>query len=1086
MKTRLSRTLSCVLGFVAILCFSLALGFGMKKSPVDATELVSTEILDEYYVGQELTMPATVTIAIGENQSVTGSNGILVFPDGTVHNSASYYFELEGEYQAIYYGEYEGKQVKATKTFKVLAENWVVSSSKSTMSYADSMRLSQTAGISVSLAEGDAFVFDQRINIYDLIEEQGERFKVISLTPELWIEGNDMLSCQTISVKLVDYYDPNNFVEFYTWGPTGAIPYKLDGTAYTSTLYSGSGASHQDLTGLEYYAGMSESRLTDKFDGRQGRLHRSTRYTQSQTYGAVTSSASAFVYPHSLHGDYGTESGTKARYQMAYWFNMANGETFFSRYTDKDNRGLTYMSNVMSEYVYPGNTWKGFTTGEVYVQVQCFNYKYGAPINLEITEILGVSGADLNKAYVKDVVDPIVKFETEYTDKNGVYIEKGREITIPTPTVYDINYEGDLDVAVYYNYKSENPIAVYVKDGKFTPDKYGRYTAVYTATDKFGNKTAATYDMNAINEKQFTYEQTKLTELNAATLNEIPTIDFVGINKKPNVKVNVIDPKGGVKDVSNTMSYAPEYIGTYTIQYVIKDNVTDEIFEYTVESVEKGYVLFKDGFKVTEYLIKDAIYDFDDYYVYKATTEGLEPILASIELSIDEGEYASVADLNAYKIEGTKSVGFKAVYNDNFKEIAQSKIVDVGFEATDKDYWAYFQGSYEKTMNPVLDADNNPIPDKFVYAGLGDYISYSFLADTEVKRVDFINPVLLSGFQLDVIVPEGSTYNDYRITLTEFGNSANKMVIRYTTILKGVETLLVIEFSDADGNVLYSKELTSKFDSKHSIFIKDGMFNTTEGVSFNAPTFDDYRTTISVEVISDKDATIGFSKVGNQNFNGRLRRSNEAKPQIHYVRIPGDYTLGSTIQVPKAYAISVLSPILRKDVKVSVTNAEGTESIRFEDGSEMKDLDASVGYEFGLTYLGLFKVTYTYSASVGKGTVRADETAFVINCSDSICPEIQWEEGITENTLITFKAGRTHKLKTFTVRDNETAPDKLFVRVLIFNEYYTLIAYDVMNPATFNGEFTFENAGNYIVQAYCADAAGNYTFSSYSICVLED
>ena len=142
-----------------------------------------------------------------------------------------------------------------------------------------------------------------------------------------------------------------------------------------------------------------------------------------------------------------------------------------------------------------------------------------------------------------------------------------------------------------------------------------------------------------------------------------------------------------------------------------------------------------------------------------------------------------------------------------------------------------------------------------------------------------------------------------------------------------------------------------------------------------------------------------------------------------------------------------------------------------------------LGFEF---HLGIFKISYKFSASVGKNTTRADEESFVVNCSDSVVPEITWEEGIGEDKVVTFKAGRTHKIKTFTLYDNETAVENLFVRVLIFNEYYTLVAYDVTNPETFNGEYTFETPGNYIVQVYCQDQAGNYALSHYNICVLED
>ena len=134
------------------------------------------------------------------------------------------------------------------------------------------------------------------------------------------------------------------------------------------------------------------------------------------------------------------------------------------------------------------------------------------------------------------------------------------------------------------------------------------------------------------------------------------------MNKAVDIKVYVIDPAGKANDVTATMKHAPEYLGNYTVRYVFTDNATTSTYEYTVESKEKGYVLFRDGFKTSEYLIKDATYDFDDYYAYKATANGLVPVLATVQASIDNAEFANIANLNAYKIQGEENLKIKAVY----------------------------------------------------------------------------------------------------------------------------------------------------------------------------------------------------------------------------------------------------------------------------------------------------------------------------------------------------------------------------------------------------------------------------------------
>ncbi|MBO5714364.1 MAG: hypothetical protein J6R83_02950, partial [Clostridia bacterium] len=521
---------------------------------------------------------------------------------------------------------------------------------------------------------------------------------------------------------------------------------------------------------------------------------------------------------------------------------------------------------------------------------------------------------------------------------------------------------------------------------------------------------------------------------------------------------------GKETDVSKTLQHEPEYVGNYTIKYVFTDNVTSETFSYQLESKDKGYLSFRDGFKVSDYLIKDAVYDFDDYSVYKASANGLVPISTTIQASVDGAEYANVADLNSYKIVGSQTVSFKAISGTNEKIVANAKIVDVGYNETNKDYTKFFQG-----------ADNAVAADK--------EISYNFLASTEVKKIDFINPLLLSTFQVDITVPAGSTYNDYRVILKEFGNPENTMTVQYTTTLKGTENLLTIRFIDAEGVVLFEKMLTGSFEGKHSLFIKDGVFNTTEGVSFDMPSFADYRTTFSIEIISDDDCALSITKIGNQNFTGKIKRSSEAKPQLYYIREYYHYVLGTVIKVPVAHAISVLSPVLEKDVKVSVSDAD---DVQFVTGSvgELKNLPATQEYTFEITYIGTYKINYTYSANAGKNTMRTDSTNFVITCTDSVEPEILFEDGIGENSVVTLKAGKTHKIKLFTVSDNETAAEDMFVQVRIYNEFYTIVGFDVMNPETHNGEFVFEKAGNYFIEVYAQDAAGNYTTRYYNVCAL--
>ena len=1051
MKTKLTKSLSLVLGFMAVVCFAFAITFTAKKPSAYATELITADIQAEYKVGDAFTLPETVEISIDGTNKVTGSNGILIFPDGTAHDSSSYVLEMTGEYEAVYYGTYNNQSIRASKTFIVRSDNWVLSSARSTAEYSTELSLHKDTnndGLNINLTDGDVFIFDQRINLYELAASTGsDTVQVVSLIPNLVLEGNDKVACHTISIKIVDYYNPDNFIEFIYW--IGGITLDTKPTSanyghYNGTGYTYAGASGQEYTGLEYYSSMTSDKYSGVVNGQIGRLWRHTD-------------------PHKLKAAYGQSS--VGMYQMRvysqtvdFWYNI-NNHVISSKELAVGSANITDLDDTS---IYPTNAFKGFTTGEVYVQLQCYNYEYGNPVNLQVTNILGVTGEALNKAKVVDTVKPVLKFENEYTDDTGIYITKDKEYTLPSVEVYDINYLGDMDVALYYNYDSENPVSIYVKNGKFTPTLLGKYTAVYTARDYYGNETIERFDFNSITDKPFTCSENKLAELTANAVNTIPTVSVTGINGDITTKVSVIDPAGNVIDVTKTMSFIPEYLGNYEIVYTFSDNAYTESFKYTVESKDKGEVNFKDELKVPMYFIKNATYDLDDYYAYTATAEGLEAHLADLKVSIDGAEFVAVQDPNAFLVTASNSVVFKAVYEGKEKQFGTCNVVDVKYGESAKEYSKFFQGNHNS-----VNAENA-------------YIQYNF-TNSPMGYLTFINPVLYSSFRFEFTIPAESATNVSGITvaIVEYGNSSNVYNATYYNVITNGS--IGFRLTDNEGKVLLDSEVKGKLDGKHSIFVNGGVLTTSEGATYTLPAMSDARIYFGLGVMGTGDFSVQVSRINNQNFNGRVKETNEAVPEIYYNRIYTTNNIGDIVQIPSALVVSVLSPVLQKDVTVSVTNQKGDQYI--SNGTmEYKELDTTKVYELELTYVGVFRVRYNYKANTGTRT-KSEETSYVINCADNIDPTIVFDEGINENTLITMKVGNTHIIKGFTVSDNLTSTEDLFTRVLIYNENYSTVAYDVMGK--FNGEYTFNQTGNYIVSVYCQDAVGNYSIATYSISVVE-
>lgn len=1020
MKTKLTKILSCVFGFAAVLCFSMAMFSGEKdKAPVSASEIVSADIAEEYYIGDIFDLPDTVSIKINEEETIAGSNGILIFPDRTVHNDKTYLFDITGKYEAVYYGVYQGETIRASKAFRVLDEKYIITSSRSSVEYSDGLSLSKNQavpGIDIELADGDAFVFDVPVNINDM----GDAIDVITFIADVQPAGAEKVTASTISIKMVDRYNPDIFIEWYWWKQN------VSGSGYV-----GGGANNQQLFGLETGSYVSNPNMTTS-TGIKGNKHYSNRYALSNVYGKASRSSTKNFTDSPLTFSYCPSENV-----------LYNGGNWRS----------SYITDVDDPIIYPkGNYFEGFTTGEVYVQVQCFNYNFNS-IRLQITSLFGLTGEQLKNGYVVDTIDPIIELDKEYTDDTGLYITKGREFTLPVPTVYDVNYKGDINVSLYYNYDTNNPLSINVVDNKFVPEFFGKYTAVYTAKDVYGNTTVREFVFNSVSEKAFTYEQIKLEKLVAAAENVIPAVVPTNINKAYTTVVEVTDPFGNTTDVTKSMLYRPEALGEYTITYKFTDNAYTEVYSYTVKSQDEGAVWFRDEFKINPYLIKNATYDFDDYYAYVATKEGLKACLADFYISVDGAEFVKLSNPNEYKVTAESSIAFKCTYDGKESEVLNVNVVDLGYGTSSKDYTKFFANNATSTST-----SNTAITYKF--------------SNKQPATLQFINPVLASEFQVDFIIPTAAAYDTISFVISEFGNTkVNTFIVSYYRVEK--EGSVGYKVENIQGEELYNVAIAGNFEGKHQLLIEANAIINNEGTSVAIAEFSDPRAIFSINIPSATAAfSLDITKISNQNFTGRVKESNEAAPQLYYKRELFDTKLGAVVTMPKAIAVSVFSPVLAKDVKMSISNQQG-DIIVGADGFRYENLSTEQDYKLTLSFVGMFKAVYEFSANTGTARKSAKQN-IVVTAVDNVAPIVVFDDGINENTLITIKKGTTHVIKPFKVTDNETPADQLFTRVIIYNELEAYVAWNV-------SEYTFDTPGMYVVTVVCQDSIGNLGKASYTV-----
>lgn len=1009
-------------GFMAAIC---ALSFTQNAKTVYAAELPTGIAKTSYLVGENFIVPTTATLTLEDETTVSSNVGTLKFPDGTVYESGEYVLGQAGTYELTYYAEVNGKKVTATKEFSALNENWSVSSDRSLAEYGTLTlcnNKSITDGIKVSLAGGDVFTYGVPINLWDIVNEEGN-VDVCQIFPDIKAKLADLPAVSMYTLKLVDCYDAKNYIEFYVWSKAG------------SGAYLGAGAANQSLGGLESYAATNDRRDV-VYEGANYRFHNYSRYNITSQYG--TSSKGG--------------SDTKAYSEIGGTSFYYNPETQVIKRFKRDATGKVSDAQIVNDLdsavLHNANVFEGFTTGEVYFSIEGQNYNANV-FNFEIASILGETGSTLQHKTVHDSDAPSVTIDAQ-ASYNAVLNEK---IEIPQDIkIYDYNYYGDLKTSVYYEYGTENQSAVFLKNGIFTPVQMGTYTVIYKATDSFGNvrETRIEYVVGAGD--AISYEEpAKFTEFVAGKNYDLPfATNVVSANGNTVQQVIVTSPLGEQKKyTAENNSFMPDTLGGYTLTYMFDDAIYHKEFSYEVTCADtENAVLFYNQIKLPQYFVKGATYSLDSYNVYVPTVNGLNEKTAEVSVSSDAGDYKVVSDISNYKVDAQTSLKFKFSYNGKDLESETYKVIDLAYGTDQKEYSKYFHGEYVSVAES--------------YSGF----TYQFETETQVnKTLEFINLVSFSNFELSFTVPKDyAAFEEMRIILTDYANTQNVNVISYKT---SEET-----FSVNGGK---EEKLTSGFvDFMHRVEFSaaDNKINNNQSASVDCVAFESELCFLRIELVNvTATSQVCISKLNNQSFGVSMY---EDAPEFSFEQVQGVKEVNDTVTISSATISNVLNPVLSKDCLVSVYAPDGTIATS-KDGILLDKVSALREYEIVLSSYGTYKVEYNGLVNTGMSgynATREKASSYPINVLDKEPPQIT----LQDTKAVSLKVGETHVLRTFTVSDNNTKTAAINSIVLIYNEAGNLVAWNVK-------EITFDKAGVYKVVICAEDEGGNAATVSYSIIV---
>lgn len=989
----------------------------------------------EYVYGQTFTVPNPNQVQIETGTAVSKAISVtLECPDGAVKSEGEYTLDKTGEYKLSYYN---ANGISATHTFVVNKKYYEVGGEASAK-YAESLSCKEgTDGIALTLKSGESFTFNKPIDLNDYTNGV---LDVCKIFPKFRKEYDLNPTATMVTVKVVDCFDPTKFVEFYVWcGSAGNSPY-----------YAGAGASTQMLTGLEQNK-LRPDQMTEEYDGEMYKIHRVRRYQSLSTYGKWLSSRyDAEVAKHdgvTLLWDL-TNHQMKAR-----------------------NGGTTYLiTDIDSTEIYGTNAFdfaSFFTTGEVVLNVEAYNYA-ATSFDVEIESIFGMSGKDLLDGTVVDNTAPSIAVDVETTSDNEIYLQKGKAVTLPkVSSVLDYNYYGNEKVAVYRNYGKRGQVSVKVKDGAFTPETIGNYTAVYTATDSYGNKGEFLLDMVVLDQENIVYEKTPLNKLVAAQNNVIPYIQANGLNKEVDTEVIVTTPKGTQCKLDyngdDGYNYLPEYAGAYTIEYLFKDNVYVEKYSYVVSCVDENVVAYKNPFKLPNYLMKGASYTIDPVTAYTAGNGGFNENTASISVSVDGGAFQplSATQMQAYKVEANQTVQFKASYQNKDVLSKLYPVIDVGYgkKTTEKEYAKYMQGNY--TSAELTD----------------DGVVYSF--ENGTANMQFINAVSSTNFNLGFTL-SASAVEDVTLTLRDL-NAPDSNYITCTYQKEDGSNIMFVAKQYVDGKLVAEGEIYTKHKEWSGAY---ALSYSVEGLNVDdilvdaIKAFEKDDALLEIAIKGAKDCAVAVSQLNNQTFTTTVR---EGKPQISFEQKNGVQEVNGVYTIAPCYASSVLNSVLLKDVKVTVNTPNGDVATSV-DGVRLENVTADRAYDVKLTQIGQYRVSYTVTCigatrTNGQATLENDDY-YIINVSEGIAPTVSFKDGSNETTTVKVAKGKTHQIKEFVATDNTTPSENLKVYKMILDEAFVIEAngYNV-------DSYTFTEAGTYIVYVLVYDALGNSAASYYKVIV---
>ncbi len=1144
MSLKLKRNLIIFLTAFVLLFASLAIFVAPNKFVKVNAEIIEAQledIEDNYILNAKETFPVSITTP------VVATDGVVIYPNGKVYQIADeenqpkeFKLDVAGNYTLRYFAA-EHQIVEKTflvsqKHFVLSVEeeagkNDIVAATKESMQGIElpngenydyvsrwpSIEQNRTTffnrtegsksaieqeGLIVRLENGTKFTYAVPIDLTqagangltDIIKFQPFHGTMYTPEDETWDKPIELIAEQCV-ITLTDCYDSSRYLRFIV-DDRSNTPYSRAGTDNLIDAGWIFPAEPRDFSGTnarEFYEGTQYG------------------YAYIASYG---------IRPAGQNYERPDRDGIFFKYD----YNNAKVWATSEYWTGGDYKE-TMVTDFMNKSVYSGADYRGFTTGEVYLSIEFLNYQSAGSARVDIYEIAGQKASDLiamkqaddageTATLFSDTKNPVIDVDFTPTLSDGVYVDVGTNFTVPSAVAYDVNLKGDLNVRAYQYYGTNNRADVPIINNKILISQEETYYIVYSAEDSYGNKIEEVIKVFGIkdeNNPAISFDcGGELSNLKAGMTNVLPKFIFNTRNNEADRKVKITissdkesfviaDLKNG-QEIDEFLSKDAEFIlsysGEYTIEYAYSDNALSGVFSYKVSTSASDVITFPDKPMLPRYLIKDAIYDFDEIYAYNYANGSQQPHeKAEIYIAYDEYvDQANVANSvftkldSAYSntITGSEKAVLKYVYESTVTYTSVAKIVDTNIGTPKSlEQYKYFVGNFATAHkdDPTYDEElfameiyNEDNGEEYFERTILDYKSKVFTGN---NTLEFINIIDLSDFSFGYRIINDSdsridadNFNALRLVFTDPYNEENKA---YARIYKENDAV----YLDLNGEVTQkvNQEFAASADKSFSYDLSTQKVSLS-GVNVKIPFAFNFTTNKAYFDIVFEDI-VGVAGIRILELNGHKFNHHGAARSTYPIALmdipQGNYKIGDIITINPAEFIDVLSPVVKVNISLAVNDPNGNPVVALDNTVLNGSCDPYKSYQIRVETLGEYTISYVATSGI---KMKSTPPGYVLVC-DLNPPEITLKGGLSENCVVYLKPGQKYNVQ-YSVKDDGSLKENLFTRIVWTNRY--LAASGLFDSNT----IYFIKEGTYEVGISSVDEMGNFARKTFTVIVTNE